>query len=58
MLGSWTTPLVDEGAAPLTRLRSFSPIFPVRDLRQALAHYASLGFAVTPYGEARTRSEG
>jgi hypothetical protein len=33
-----------ERAAAPTRLRSFSPIFPVRDLRQALAHYASLGF--------------
>jgi hypothetical protein len=31
------------------RLRSFSPIFPVSDLRRALAHYASLGFEVKPY---------
>jgi hypothetical protein len=38
------TPPMDEGAAARTRLRSFSPIFPVRDLRRALAHYASLGF--------------
>ena len=45
------TPLTDEGAAPRTRLRSFSPIFPVRDLRRALAHYASLGFDVTSYAD-------
>ena len=32
-----------------TRLQSFSPIFPVRDLRRALAHYESLGFDVEPY---------
>ena len=49
MLGLMDTPLTDEGAAPPTRLRSFSPIFPVRDLGHALAHYASLGFEVTPY---------
>jgi Ser/Thr protein kinase RdoA (MazF antagonist) len=45
------TPPMDEGAAARTRLRSFSPIFPVRDLRRALAHYASLGFAVQPYAD-------
>ena len=45
------TPLPDEGAPPRTRLRSFSPIFPVRDLRRALAHYAALGFDVTPYAD-------
>jgi aminoglycoside phosphotransferase (APT) family kinase protein len=33
-----------------TTLRSFSPIFPVRDLRAALAHYASLGFTTLAYG--------
>jgi Ser/Thr protein kinase RdoA (MazF antagonist) len=33
------------------RLRSFSPVFPVRNLRRALAHYASLGFAVQPYAD-------
>jgi Ser/Thr protein kinase RdoA (MazF antagonist) len=43
------TPLNGEGAPPANRMRSFSPIFPVRDLRRALAHYASLGFEVTPY---------
>ena len=32
-------------------LRSFSPIFPVRDLRRALDHYAALGFEVRPYAE-------
>ena len=36
---------------PRTRLRSFSPVFPVRDLRRALAHYASLGFEVRPYAD-------
>jgi hypothetical protein len=29
--------------------RSFSPIFPVRDLAAALAHYAALGFTTRPY---------
>jgi Ser/Thr protein kinase RdoA (MazF antagonist) len=42
---------MDEPANPRTRLRSFSPVFPVRDLRRALAHYASLGFDVQPYTE-------
>jgi predicted enzyme related to lactoylglutathione lyase len=32
-------------------LREFSPIFPVADLKSALAHYASLGFAVESYAE-------
>jgi hypothetical protein len=46
------TPFKNEGAAEShTRLRTFSPILPVRDLRQALAHYASLGFEVTPYAD-------
>ncbi len=46
------TPFKNEGAAELhTQLRSFSPIFPVGDLRRALAHYASLGFEVTPYAD-------
>jgi hypothetical protein len=46
------TPFEDEGAAEShTPLRRFSPIFPVRDLRRALAHYASLGFEVTPYAD-------
>jgi Ser/Thr protein kinase RdoA (MazF antagonist) len=40
----------DEGA-PRGAFTSFSPIFPVRDLRRALAHYASLGFSVKPYGD-------
>jgi len=34
-----------------TRLRTFAPIFPVRDLAVALAHYATLGFAVHPYAD-------
>jgi Ser/Thr protein kinase RdoA (MazF antagonist) len=36
---------------PRTRFNSFSPVFPVRDLRRALAHYASLGFEVEPYAD-------
>jgi Ser/Thr protein kinase RdoA (MazF antagonist) len=31
------------------RLTQFSPIFPVADLRRALAHYASLGFTTLAY---------
>jgi DNA-binding MarR family transcriptional regulator len=31
------------------QLRSFSPIFPVRDLAAALDHYAALGFTTHPY---------
>ena len=46
MLVLWTNP-----PPPRTRLRSFSPVFPVRDLRRALAHYQSLGFDVQPYSE-------
>jgi Ser/Thr protein kinase RdoA (MazF antagonist) len=38
-------------ALPGNALRSFSPVFPVRDLRRALAHYASLGFTVEPYAD-------
>jgi DNA-binding MarR family transcriptional regulator/catechol 2,3-dioxygenase-like lactoylglutathione lyase family enzyme len=30
-------------------LRRFCPIFPVRDLKAALAHYAALGFRTEPY---------
>jgi DNA-binding MarR family transcriptional regulator/catechol 2,3-dioxygenase-like lactoylglutathione lyase family enzyme len=33
------------------QLRAFCPIFPVSDLRAALAHYASLGFKTFPYAE-------
>jgi DNA-binding MarR family transcriptional regulator len=33
----------------LGQLRSFSPIFPVRDLGAALAHYAALGFDTLAY---------
>jgi hypothetical protein len=40
---------MEERATNRTRLLSFSPIFPVRDLRRALAHYESLGFDVEPY---------
>jgi predicted lactoylglutathione lyase len=35
--------------SPPTRLTHFSPIFPVKDLRRALAHYASLGFVTNAY---------
>ena len=41
---------MDDGGAPRNRFSSFSPVFPVRDLRRALAHYASLGFEVESYG--------
>jgi Ser/Thr protein kinase RdoA (MazF antagonist) len=42
---------MDEPMTPRTRLESFSPVFPVRDLRRALAHYKSLGFDVRPYAD-------
>jgi Ser/Thr protein kinase RdoA (MazF antagonist) len=42
---------MDEPATARTRLRSFSPVFPVRDLRRALAHYQSLGFDIQPYSD-------
>ncbi|MGH9046554.1 MAG: VOC family protein [Acidimicrobiales bacterium] len=35
--------------SPTPHLGRFSPIFPVRDLRAALAHYASLGFETSAY---------
>ncbi|HEX4060715.1 MAG TPA: MarR family transcriptional regulator [Streptosporangiaceae bacterium] len=34
---------------PAALLRRFAPIFPVRNLAAALAHYASLGFEVSAY---------
>jgi len=43
--------LMDEHVAPRNRFSSFSPVFPVRDLRRALVHYASLGFEVEPYAD-------
>jgi DNA-binding MarR family transcriptional regulator/catechol 2,3-dioxygenase-like lactoylglutathione lyase family enzyme len=36
---------------PAAQLRRFAPIFPVRDLRAALAHYASLGFEVSAHAD-------
>ena len=36
-------------ARPARQLRRFSPIFPVRDLAAALAHYATLGFRTFPH---------
>jgi len=42
---------MDDAVAPRNRFSSFSPVFPVRDLRRALAHYASLGFEVEPYAD-------
>jgi Ser/Thr protein kinase RdoA (MazF antagonist) len=35
--------------SPPTRLTRFAPIFPVADLRRALAHYGSLGFATLAF---------
>jgi DNA-binding MarR family transcriptional regulator len=34
---------------PPPQFRQFSPIFPVRDMTAALAHYAALGFVTHPY---------
>ncbi len=34
---------------PARQFRRFSPIFPVRDVMAALAHYAALGFDTQPY---------
>jgi DNA-binding MarR family transcriptional regulator len=39
-------------ARPARQLRRFSPIFGVRDLAAALAHYASLGFRTAAYDDA------
>jgi catechol 2,3-dioxygenase-like lactoylglutathione lyase family enzyme len=36
---------------PRTRLAEFSPIFGVKDLHRALAHYESLGFATRAHAE-------
>jgi catechol 2,3-dioxygenase-like lactoylglutathione lyase family enzyme len=36
------------------QLRRFCPIFPVKDLRAALEHYAELGFRTEPYAEGDT----
>jgi Ser/Thr protein kinase RdoA (MazF antagonist) len=37
--------------SPPARLTHFSPVFTVRDLRRALAHYQSLGFATKAYAD-------
>jgi Ser/Thr protein kinase RdoA (MazF antagonist) len=42
---------MDTDAPTPARFQRFSPIFPVRDLPRALAHYASLGFRVQPYAD-------
>jgi Ser/Thr protein kinase RdoA (MazF antagonist) len=42
---------MDDDVASRNRFSSFSPVFPVQDLRRALAHYASLGFEVEPYAD-------
>jgi Phosphotransferase enzyme family len=42
---------MDPDGTTRTRLRSFSPILPVRDLHRALAHYAGLGFDPQPYAD-------
>ena len=36
---------------PVRQFRQFSPIFPVRDLTAALAHYAALGFGTLAYDD-------
>jgi DNA-binding MarR family transcriptional regulator len=36
---------------PARQLRHFSPIFPVRNLAAALAHYSALGFETFPYAD-------
>jgi DNA-binding MarR family transcriptional regulator len=36
---------------PVRELRKFSPIFPVRDVSAALAHYAALGFHTIAYDD-------
>jgi DNA-binding MarR family transcriptional regulator len=41
--------ITGAGQRPRTQLRRFSPIFPVRDLSAALAHYAALGFGTLAY---------
>jgi catechol 2,3-dioxygenase-like lactoylglutathione lyase family enzyme len=43
---------IETGAGrgrPARQFRQFSPIFPVRDLAAALAHYTALGFATLAY---------
>ena len=41
-----------DGPVPGTAgVRGFTPCFPVRDMRAALAHYKQLGFEVMPYTE-------
>jgi hypothetical protein len=41
-----------------TRLRSFSPVSPVRDLPRTLAHYGSLGFDAEPYADGDEVAQG
>jgi Ser/Thr protein kinase RdoA (MazF antagonist) len=43
--------LMDDDVASGNRFTSFSPVFPVRDVRRALLHYASLGFEVAAYAD-------
>jgi DNA-binding MarR family transcriptional regulator/catechol 2,3-dioxygenase-like lactoylglutathione lyase family enzyme len=38
---------------PARQLRHFSPIFPVRDLATALAHYSALGFETIAYADGK-----
>jgi uncharacterized glyoxalase superfamily protein PhnB len=42
----WRPPVRSPAVATF---RELAPIFPVRDVAAALAHYAALGFAVSPY---------
>jgi Ser/Thr protein kinase RdoA (MazF antagonist)/predicted enzyme related to lactoylglutathione lyase len=37
--------------SPATPINHFSPIFPVKDLRRALAHYQALGFVTKAYND-------
>jgi DNA-binding MarR family transcriptional regulator len=53
-LGEIKTTAVTTGSGlgrRVRQLRSFSPVFPVRDLPAALAHYRSLGFKTLAYEE-------
>ena len=42
-------PIPGDSVRPVNRLQRVAPIFPVRDLEVALAHYDRLGFATRTY---------
>jgi len=50
-IGSPSSSSAEHAAPAATRLTRFAPIFPVRHLGRALAHYASLGFQVEAHEE-------